>query len=122
MTPRFFSSSVSVASLFSTPRGLKEPVRWKSSALNRMSAPTWSESVAERSSGERNQCTGRRHVGDRTSGTALDVLLEGSRVLLVLALAAARQQEGRRGREQEGQSSSHSGPSCLAGPAVFSAA
>src|SRR3954468_8510638 len=53
MTPRCFSSSVSVASLFSTPRGLNEPVRWSSSALKRMSAPTWSESVAELSSGVR---------------------------------------------------------------------
>ena len=33
ITPRVFSSGESAASLFSTPRGLKDPVRWKSSAL-----------------------------------------------------------------------------------------
>ena len=33
ITPRAFSSSLSVESLFSTPRGLKAPVRWRSSAL-----------------------------------------------------------------------------------------
>jgi hypothetical protein len=53
MTPRRFSSSESVESLFRTPRGLKEPVRWKSSALKDTSAPTRSESVRELSSGVR---------------------------------------------------------------------
>ena len=33
ITPRAFSSGVSEASLVSTPRGLNEPVRWKSSAF-----------------------------------------------------------------------------------------
>jgi hypothetical protein len=53
MRPRCFSSSDSVASLFSTPRGLKEPVRCSSSALKRTSAPTFFESVADESSGVR---------------------------------------------------------------------
>jgi hypothetical protein len=53
ITPRAFSSSVSVASLFRTPRGLNEPVRWKSSALKRASPPVCFESVAERRSGVR---------------------------------------------------------------------
>src|SRR5262249_22812324 len=35
ITPRRLCSSVSVDSLFSAPRGLKEPVRWKSSHLSR---------------------------------------------------------------------------------------
>ena len=53
MTPRCFSSSVSVASLLSTPRGLNEPVRWSNSALNRTSAPIRSDSVADESNGVR---------------------------------------------------------------------
>src|SRR5579885_410969 len=35
ITPRRFSSAVSVLSLFSAPRDLKLPVRWKSSHLSR---------------------------------------------------------------------------------------
>ena len=49
ITPRAFSSSVSVASLFSTPRGLNEPVRWRSSALK------WTrhaDALGERARGE----------------------------------------------------------------------
>ena len=34
ITPRAFSSGVSDASLFSTPRALNEPVFWKSSAFS----------------------------------------------------------------------------------------
>ena len=53
MTPRAFSSSLSVASLLRTPRGLNEPVRWRSSALKWTVAPTRSESVRELSIGVR---------------------------------------------------------------------
>src|SRR6266567_1071847 len=53
ITPRAFSSSVSVASLFSTPRGLNAPVRWRSSALKCTGTPTRSESVRELSIGVR---------------------------------------------------------------------
>ena len=53
ITPRARSSSVSSAIRFSAPRTLNEPVRWKSSALKCASAPSRSESVAERSSGVR---------------------------------------------------------------------
>ena len=84
MTPRCFSSSVSVASLFRTPRGLNAPVRWSSSALKSTSAPTCLESVADESIGVRcsrpsirsrargrrrraRSGAGRRHRGDRTS-------------------------------------------------------
>src|SRR5579871_6874844 len=35
ITPRFFSSSVRLAILFRAPRGLNEPVRWKSSHFKR---------------------------------------------------------------------------------------
>src|SRR5690348_5072827 len=37
MTPRAFSSRLSELILLSAPRGLKEPVRWKSSHLRRAS-------------------------------------------------------------------------------------
>jgi hypothetical protein len=53
MTPRRFSSGVSVASLFRTPRGLNDPVRCKSSALNQTFAPQSSDNVREESSGVR---------------------------------------------------------------------
>src|ERR671937_669268 len=53
ITPRRFSSSESVASLFRTPRGLNEPVRWKSSALKATSTPARSERVREPSIGVR---------------------------------------------------------------------
>src|SRR6516165_6319201 len=49
ITPRRFSSSLSVLSLFRAPRGLNEPVRWKSSHFRR--AP----SVRERSVGVRTR-------------------------------------------------------------------
>ncbi len=39
MTPRAFSSGVSDASFVSTPRGLNEPVRWRSSALRKHVRP-----------------------------------------------------------------------------------
>ncbi len=38
--PRFFSSAVSDASLFSIPRGLNDPVRWRSSAFRKTSGPS----------------------------------------------------------------------------------
>ena len=47
--PRAFSSSESDASFFSTPRGLNEPVFWKSSALRN----TFGPSVLEESIGVR---------------------------------------------------------------------
>jgi hypothetical protein len=47
ITPASFSAGVSDASLLSTPRGLNEPVRWKSSAFRTTSAPVRRESVAE---------------------------------------------------------------------------
>ncbi len=53
ITPRLFSSSPSADSVLRTPRTLNEPVRWKSSAFRCASAPSRSESVAERSSGVR---------------------------------------------------------------------
>ena len=53
ITPRAFSSALSVASRLRTPRGLNAPVRWKSSALKRTSAPVCSESVREPSIGVR---------------------------------------------------------------------
>ena len=40
MTPRAFSSVVSEASFVNTPRGLNEPVFWKSSAFRNMSGPS----------------------------------------------------------------------------------
>ena len=39
ITPRAFSSGLSEASLFSTPRALNEPVFWKSSAFSQMLSP-----------------------------------------------------------------------------------
>src|SRR5216683_3086439 len=47
ITPARFSSPVSCESLFSAPRTLNEPVRWKSSALKRTSPPSCAESVPE---------------------------------------------------------------------------
>ena len=52
-TPRFFSSSVSEASFASIPRGLNEPVRWKSSAFRWTRAPVSSDSVREPNVGVR---------------------------------------------------------------------
>src|SRR5918994_1994298 len=53
ITPAAFSSPVSDASLFSTPRGLNDPVRWKSSAFRCASAPVSRESVADENVGVR---------------------------------------------------------------------
>src|SRR5918992_9276 len=53
MTPRRFSSSLSRASLVSTPRGLNEPVRWKSSAFRKTRPPVSRESVADVKTGVR---------------------------------------------------------------------
>ena len=46
ITPRFRSSGVSAARFVSTPRGLKEPVFWNSSAFRKTRAPVRSLSVA----------------------------------------------------------------------------
>src|SRR4051812_40218492 len=53
ITPAPRSSADSAARFVSTPRGLKEPVRWRSSALSDVSAPIRFESVAELSTGVR---------------------------------------------------------------------
>src|SRR5919108_4733320 len=53
ITPRAFSSPESDASLFSTPRGLNEPVRWKSSAFRWTGAATRAARVAELKTGVR---------------------------------------------------------------------
>ena len=53
ITPRAFSSGESDASLLKTPRGLNEPVRWKSSALRKTSAPVSPDSVRELNVGVR---------------------------------------------------------------------
>src|SRR5580765_5700996 len=53
-TPRFFSSSVSEASFASIPRGLNDPVRWKSSAFRWTRAPVRSDSVREPNIGVRS--------------------------------------------------------------------
>ena len=47
ITPRDVSSGVSEASFVSTPRGLNDPVRWKSSAFRCTSAPDSCESDAD---------------------------------------------------------------------------
>src|SRR5690348_10816627 len=47
MTPRAFSSSLSELSLLSAPRGLNDPVFWKSSALKCSRAPMRSPSAVE---------------------------------------------------------------------------
>ena len=52
-TPRAFSSALSDASLFSTPRGLNEPVFWNSSAFRNARAPMRSPSVADVKTGVR---------------------------------------------------------------------
>src|SRR5262245_42131352 len=52
-TPAAFASSSSDASLFSTPRGLNEPVFWKSSAFRWTCAPVRSESVRDPNVGVR---------------------------------------------------------------------
>jgi hypothetical protein len=46
-TPARRSPSLSVASLFTAPRTLKEPVRWRFSAFSDTGRPTWRESVSE---------------------------------------------------------------------------
>ena len=51
--PRAFSSAESEASFASMPRGLNEPVRWKSSALRYASAPIRSDSARDEKSGVR---------------------------------------------------------------------
>src|SRR2546423_2730884 len=118
ITPRCFSSSVRVASLFSTPRGLNEPVRWKSSALNRTSAPTRFDSVAEGNSGVRcNRPPMRSRARWTSSSESSESVVatvtsyggeeprdhQGCISGSVLALAAARQnnrEDG--GQEQDG--------------------
>src|SRR4051794_7905607 len=50
-TPATRSASLSVAILFSAPRSLKEPVRWRFSALSRISRPAIREKVSEPNTG-----------------------------------------------------------------------
>src|SRR6266542_697297 len=52
-TPRRLSSSESDSILFRMPRGLNDPVRWKSSAFRKTRAPVRSDSVAELKTGVR---------------------------------------------------------------------
>src|ERR687886_2031083 len=105
MTPRRFSSSERVESLFRTPRGLNEPVRCSSSALKDTSAPTRSESVRELSSGVRCKRPAIRSRARSTSSsvrrsaavaTAVDP--KGS---VLAALAAADEDEHVDGDEHE---------------------
>src|SRR5581483_4009465 len=81
MTPRSFSAGESAASFASTPRTLKEPVRWNSSALRNASAPSRSDSVLERRSGVRCR---RPPAAARARSTS------GRETLIALARGAAR--------------------------------
>src|SRR5256885_17272852 len=105
MTPRRFSSSESVESLFRPPRGLTEPVRCRSSALKDTSAPTFSERVRELSSGVR--CT-RPAMRSRARSTwsndrrsaAVATADDPTRSVLA-ALAAAGEEEHGDGRQHD---------------------
>src|SRR5579871_6169632 len=79
ITPRAFSSSVRLASLFSAPRALNEPVFWKSSHLSR--APR----VRDESIGVRTRCCSTTGRARRTS----------SRSTIRAALPSARLLAGR---------------------------
>src|SRR5438105_12095327 len=97
MTPRCFSSSESVESLFRTPRGLNEPVRWRSSALKDTSAPTRSERVRELSVGVRCTRPAMRSRARSTSSSerrsaAVATAVDPTRSVPA-ALAAADEQE-----------------------------
>src|SRR5207248_8060049 len=81
ITPRRFSSSESVASLFRTPRGLNEPVRWKSSALKETSTPARSERVREPSIGVR--CS-RPAIRPRAASTSSSETSGGMVLAIVL--------------------------------------
>src|SRR5439155_26546897 len=98
MAPRCFSSSVSVASLFSTPRGLNDPVRWKRSALKCTSARTRSESVADERSGvrwsrspirSRARYTSSREISESVVATRRSYFDAASDVLFALRVRAA---------------------------------
>ena len=53
ITPARRSSALRASSRVKTPRGLKEPVRWKSSAFRKTGAPAIRPSVADDSVGVR---------------------------------------------------------------------
>src|SRR5579864_8268879 len=83
-TPRARSSWVSDASLFSTPRGLNEPVFWNSSALRKARAPIRSPSVVEPNVGVRWTRPAIVSRAARTSsrvGRAATAIRLGERVL-----------------------------------------
>src|ERR671926_373978 len=105
ITPRPFSSSESVESLFRTPRGLNDTVRCRSSALKDTSAPTRSERVRELSSGVRCTRPAMRSRARWTSSSgrrsaAVATAADPTRSVLA-ALAAADEQEDVDGDEHE---------------------
>src|SRR5919199_712357 len=97
MTPRRFSWAESVESLFRTPRGLNEPVRWRSSALKDTSAPARSERVRELSSGVRCRRPAMRSRAASTSSSdrrsAAVVTRDDPMRSILAALAAADEHE-----------------------------
>src|SRR5438477_5756647 len=105
ITPRRFSSSESVESLLSTPRGLNEPVRWRSSALKDTSAPTRSESVRELSIGVRCTRPAIRSRARSTSSSERRSAVVATAVdptrLVPAALAAAYEEEHGDGRQHD---------------------
>src|SRR6266511_3560113 len=78
ITPRRFSSSEREASFVSTPRGLKEPVRWKSSPFRWTGAPVRSPRVAEEKTGVRCRrpaiASRARTTSSRESSAAMERL------------------------------------------------
>jgi hypothetical protein len=67
ITPRAFSSGLSEASLLRTPRALKEPVFWKSSAFSQTRSPSACDSVREENVGVRCTRPRMRSAAARTS-------------------------------------------------------
>src|SRR3954470_16753609 len=91
VTPRA-QPSPSAASLFSAPRTLNEPVRWRFSALSATAAPVRSLSVSEGSTGVRLATPA---TAGRASATASAVTVCGRSAV---ATAAVRQRDGGVGR------------------------
>src|SRR3954465_6741775 len=90
VTPRA-QPSPSVASLFSAPRILKEPVRWRFSAFSATARPVCSESVSEGSTGV---CLATSAIAARARAIAPGVTARLP-AAVAIAIASIRQRDDR---------------------------
>src|SRR5918994_1171140 len=95
-TPRAFSSGVSEASFVRTPRGLNDPVFWKSSALRKARPPKARPSVSEDRSGVRCRRPRSLTAAVWIAGGSSDIVAEESdaggtrmrKVIVIVTLVA----------------------------------